>query len=274
MIKALLLAASLLLPATLHAKKSNTVVLTPKNTIVLNGPVTPQSMSRLKVDLLNKYYSLYKPKVIYLVLDTPGGSVIAGDQFIDFANSLNIEIKTIAIFSASMGFHLIQNLGERLVTESSVLMSHRASLQLRGELYGEFDSRLGHIRATIDRLDNRIAKRMELSLPRYQYVIRDELWVDGPTAIKIKAADRNVNVQCGRELKGTRTKVISTMFGSMKVKVHACPLITTPLDVDTSNIKNRYVAKALKMMYTDREKFVKRYITNPEGYQRLNNWLY
>jgi ATP-dependent protease ClpP protease subunit len=271
MIKYLLLAASLILPTALQAKER--IVLTPKNTVVLNGPVTPDSMSKLKVDLLNKYHSLFTPKTVYLVLDTPGGSVMAGDQFIDFANSLNIDIKTITLFSASMGFHIVQNLGERLVMDSSVLMSHRASLQLGGELYGEFDSRLNHIRSTIVRLDKRIAKRMELSLRKYQYVIRDELWVDGEIALSIKAADRKVKVVCDKSLKGTRDKVVRSIFGEMKVKVHACPLITTPLDVDTSGIKNKYVAKALRLIYTDKRKFVKKFITDPDGYVRMNNWL-
>lgn len=213
------------------------------------------------------------PSNYYLVLDTPGGSVDAGNSFIDFAKSLGVKIDTVTIFAASMGFHLVQNLDKRYVMNSSTLMSHRASLRLGGELGGEFDVRLNWIRRTITKMDLVVSKRVNMKYHDYTNLIRDELWLDGQDSIKYRMADNVVNVKCDSSMQGTYSEKADVMFFTVDVEWSKCPLITAPLSYSISrtalgNPANEASVKSMvsKLFYNKKE-FVTEYISNTKGNQ-------
>ena len=92
------------------------------NTIILNMPIFSDSASEVSKKLLEKDKKLKPGKPIYIVLDTPGGSVEEGLKIIEVAKSLPRPVHTISLFSASMGFVISQHLDSRFVIESSTLM--------------------------------------------------------------------------------------------------------------------------------------------------------
>ncbi len=99
----LIKAVLLTLPLTLFA--NNKVILTKDNTIVMNKVFTGASVANLANQAKNLDASAPSADPIYLVINSPGGSIDAGIELIENLSSLNREVKTINLWSASMGFH-------------------------------------------------------------------------------------------------------------------------------------------------------------------------
>lgn len=209
-----------------HDRKE-VLVLNAQNTLSIRSAVTESSMAKLSTDLLAMSRRLPSDAVIYLVLDTPGGEVNAGNQFLDIADAIPQRIDTITVFSASMGFHIAQHLGNRYVTASGRFMSHRIRVGgIGGQVPGEALSRMKDIEKLALRMDEACAKRMGLSVETYRDLTRDEYWVSGEDAVKEHAADKIILATCDESLSGNTVQTFETMFGEMKVEVSKCPLIS------------------------------------------------
>lgn len=206
----------------------DTITLTKDNHVIFSGPVNDASVSAAQIKLGQLSARLSKNDVIYLVLDTPGGSVTAGNQFIDFGKSLPQKIKPISIFAASMGYHFFQSFDERIVQPSSTLMSHRVSLGgLSGQVPGELITRLNSIIAISNHMDEVVAKRVKMPVEAYRKLIHDELWLSGKDAVATGHADRLAKVRCSEDLiTGTRKEEVNTPFGRVEVTLSTCPLIS------------------------------------------------
>lgn len=226
----------------------NDIVLSKSNHIVFSGKVDDQSVAKAQIELAQISAELGKNDIIYLVIDSPGGSVPAGNRFIDFGNSLPQKIKPICLFCASMGYHMFQSFDERLVYASSELMSHRVSIGgLGGQVPGEAVTRLNDIMAVSQKMDEKVAARIGMSVAAYQKLIYDELWLDGENAVKVNHADRIAKIRCSEELvKETREQTFNTFFGPVDVTFSSCPLISGPLDIkfSKSSFRNAEEAKS------------------------------
>jgi len=227
------------------------ILLQRRNMVLLRGPITSRSIAPVMQKLIIMSIFLKSSETIYLVLDTPGGSIAAGNLFIDLCQSLPQKIKTLSLFSASMGFHIAQSLGERAVLPSSVLMSHRASIRgLSGEVPGEAVQRLNFIVKMVTNLERRTAARMKLSLSDYRELTRDELWINGPDGISQNVADRMVLARCAPSLSGTEIIDIPTFFGDVRATFSECPLIQAPLKVEfPSRMQKRKQFRVTKAEY-------------------------
>ncbi len=249
------------------------VLLTEKNTLVFRGPVTARSVAAFQKLIFDKSNTLAKDDVIYLVIDSPGGSVIDGNMLIDSIRGLPQKVKTITLFSASMAFQIVQNLDERLITPSGILMSHRASGGFEGEFggdgQGELITRLKWILKILKASDDNAASRMGMSVTDYQSIIRDEYWVTGSDAVADKAADRMVLLRCSEELiNGTEVVELRGFMGSAILTYSTCPIIAYPIKIEVSFEEsvseeyryewNTFLDKLLK----DKRSFVKDYIIN------------
>lgn len=205
--------------------------LTEENSVSFNKAVTASYVSAKQFEIAVKSGNLPKSKPLYLVLNTPGGSVIDGLRFIDSLKALDRPIHTITIFAASMGYQIVQELDRRFILPSGTLMSHRGAVGgLSGQIPGELNARLNHIQSLLERMNVVAAKRIGMSTVDYQASIVNELWSFGENAVKTNQADEVVLAQCSKELisKVVREKV-STPFGTFEVDFSSCPLITTPV---------------------------------------------
>lgn len=221
---------SILLLCNLAQAKVVDIMLTEDNSVIFNQPVSEEYVSKKILELLIKSS---KTKPLYLVLDTPGGSVPAGLKFIDLIKSLKIPVHTLTFFAASMGYQFVQELGTRYITPSGVLMSHRGAISgMSGQVPGELNSRLNFIQAILDGMSERAAKRVKLSKAVYDAMIVNELWVSGESAVNTNHADFLANVTCDKSLinKVYKQEVI-TIFGAAFVKFSACPLVSAPLSM-------------------------------------------
>lgn len=202
------------------------------NTVVIRGEVSISSMTQAQLDLmeqLNKRHTKTYP--IYLVLDTPGGSIIAGETFIEMAK-LYKNVETISIYAASMGSAIVQAIpGKRWVLPSGMLMFHRAKGQFVGQFEsGEVESRLNFFKSYVRDLEWRNANRLGLKLKDYKDKVKDEWWVSGQRAVDAKVADEVAHIFCSKKLVDKKvTSRVAGLFGSSTQIFSGCPLIRAPL---------------------------------------------
>lgn len=208
-----------------------TINLDITNTINFNQSFTSSFVALKQVQAIN-LCSRNPGKEIYITLYTPGGSISAGQLFFDTLNALPCKFHTITIFAASMGYQTVQNLGERYILPSGTLMSHRASISgLSGELGGELDVIIKHLKDSVRDMEKTAASRIGSSLEDYKKSIRDELWLTGKEAIEGNHADKIALVSCDKSLMGTTKEVYNTFFGAYSVEFSNCPIITGPISV-------------------------------------------
>jgi ATP-dependent protease ClpP protease subunit len=174
--------------------------------------------------------SLPKGEPIYLVLNTPGGDVEAGNQLIDTANGLSRPVHTITIFAASMGFNTVQALGNRYILPSGTLMAHRVRVGgIGGQVPGEFLTAVTRVIRQTQRMEMRNASRMGISFADYTKLINAEYWVDGEDAVRQGVADAVVNIRCDASLEGTSEETLQTPFGPISLIWSDCPAVTNPI---------------------------------------------
>ena len=217
--------------AATSGSKPPVVLLEKKNTLTMRSVFTEESVGAVQAQALAISGALGAHQDIYLYMDTPGGSIVAGNHLISTLQGLPQEVKTVTSFSASMGFITTQSLGECLTTPDGVYMSHRAKIGLSGQIPGEVNTMLAFWQNTMTNIETGISSRMGLSLKDYQDLVREEYWVSGADAVKAKVADKVVLVQCAQDLSGSTDTKIQTIFGVITVTYSDCPLISAPLAI-------------------------------------------
>lgn len=219
------------------------IELSKKNTVILNEAFTLQSVAKLQGQLFTLSKSLEKDDEITLVLDTPGGSVFAGMVLFDTVKAIPQKVNTLTLFAASMGYQTVQNLGDRYILPSGILMSHRAYLGgLKGQLNGELEERLQFYKDMTGELDKNSAARIGITYEEYKKLIVNEYWAGATKALSENHVDAIVSASCDESLSGTHIKDIRTFFGNFSVEFSNCPLIRGPLRVVRGSRKafNRY----------------------------------
>lgn len=228
------------------------ILLTENNSIVFNQAVSAEYSSKKLLEVMQKSV---KTSPLYLVLDTPGGSVIAGLNFIDAVKALGVPVHTITVFAASMGYQFVQELGNRYVTPSGILMSHRGAISgISGQIPGELNSRINHIQVILDGMSERASTRLKISKKDYDAAIVNELWTSGAGAVLGGHADSVADVKCDKELmKGTYSDQVRTLFGTVNLTFSKCPLISAPIGVSMSNeVKPENFGKVLELLESNR----------------------
>lgn len=223
--------------ANAQAAANELLLLTSANTVTLRGPVTDSSV----LDTQLKLFKLVairgaKQYPLYLVLDSPGGSIDAGLGFIEFAKTIR-NLKTISIFAASMASGIAQALpGERLITQNGITMFHRAAGRFQGYFEtGEVESHLELSKSIMRVMEATNATRLKMTIPAYKEAVHNELWIYSGNNITQSAADKVVDLECSNALVALKEQVtFQTMFGSGSVTFSGCPLMRSPTGGDTA----------------------------------------
>lgn len=222
--------AVLLLNTSATARDTALLTLSASNTVSLALPVTSDSVRYISEELLAKSDKLSANSPIYLVLNSPGGSITDGRHLANVVNGLPQKVHTVSMFSASMSFMLSQFFGVRYVLEDSVLMSHRAAVEgMDGQIPGTLNSRTNALTEEILSMEKQVAERAGMPLEAYQKAIADEMWLNAQTAVSRKFADKIVRIRCDDTLRGYGpTQTFNIFIFTVNIQFHKCPLITEP----------------------------------------------
>jgi ATP-dependent protease ClpP protease subunit len=201
------------------ASAQELVSLGTANTVVLRGGINDTSGQKTAMEVLRlNALRGKKDYPIYLVVDSPGGSIDAGEALIETIKTVS-NLHTITIFAASMASAIVQALpGKRLMLESGILMFHRARGSVEGQFEtGELESRLKFYKNYVRHIERRNADRMGMALSYYKAIVKDELWMTAQESVGI-GADSIVSLRCTQKLID-KTDVIYN-----DVEYSGCPL--------------------------------------------------
>ncbi len=168
--------------------------LTKANLTFLTSAVSARSVDEVINDISE--YNRNKSKEIFLIIDSPGGSVLDGARLMTAIENSKAKVSCIDVgMAASMGFMILEHCHNRYAVSRATLMSHPASL---GVLYqGELDkivSRLTYIKRFVDKMDKFIAKRAGMTYERLKLLNQQELWLDSVDALEMGLLDAIVDI--------------------------------------------------------------------------------
>lgn len=131
---------------------------------------------------------------IYLLIDSPGGSVMDGAMIISAIEASKAPVYTVCMqLCASMAAMIHQYGSERYAVDRSILMFHPASGGVGGTLE-QMRSRLGYIYKYVTKMNAHVASRTGLELNKFQEMYMPELWLDAEDALSLRFVDKIVSV--------------------------------------------------------------------------------
>lgn len=136
---------------------------------------------------------------IYLLIDSPGGSVLDGALILSAMEASKAPVYTVCErLCASMAFIIHQYGTRRYMVDRSVLMAHPASGGVQGTLE-EMNSQLQMIIRYVYKANNYIAARVGLTPEQFHLKWVSQMWIDAEdaTAQKYNDAIVNLNVNPG-----------------------------------------------------------------------------
>ncbi len=202
------------------------IILTPTNSLVLRQEVDDDVVSRLILQMTES-----NEKTLYLYINSPGGSITAGNNLINAMHGSGKKIICIADFAASMAFSIFQQCDVRLITDTAVIMQHQASTEVKGNVT-KLKVELEILEKMARALNEGDSKRLGMTLKDFQAKIHDEWWLICTDAIEAHAADDRTDVRCSKDLaKAHEVQTIQSLFGVAELTWSSCPLATYPVSV-------------------------------------------
>lgn len=139
---------------------------------------------------------------IYLLLDSPGGSVFDGARLITAMENSKVPVYTVCTeLCASMAAQILEHGVQRYMVDRSTVMFHPATTFLMQQ--GEVDkiySRLGSAKRFIDKFDYYVAKRSGQNYEEFKAKSMREYWDDAEDALADHLIDGIVNIDFVKEV--------------------------------------------------------------------------
>jgi ATP-dependent protease ClpP protease subunit len=219
------------------------VAISPENSVFVAGKVTPESVQGWIEKVNHLHATLPESHPIIMIIQSPGGSVFAGYEFINHVKSTGRPLVGVAVRAYSMGFHFLQASDHRVVVEGSIIMNHNVSTGgvggvVRGTLKGQeifnesLQQQLDEVAYGKAKVDVDVLK--ELALKDHFMVASD--------AIKFGFADELAHPVCVGEYLGSVEKEMNFLIFSVVIKQPKCPLrVGAVVDRDSFKFKGNTV---------------------------------
>lgn len=173
------------------SKTITSVNLSASNTVVLIGEIRGNGSS-VAQEIIEKSKTA---KSLYLVINSPGGSVLDGALIISAMQSSRIPINTVCLqICASMAAVIHQYGTQRMQVDRSILMFHDAAGSLQG-YFPHMRSRLEMLDRYITKMQQDISRRTGMPLAEFLDAQHREFWIDAEDALQRKFTDKLVAVQ-------------------------------------------------------------------------------
>lgn len=217
---------------------SESIELNSANLINLRGPINELSVN----DVIEKMV-LFDGSVLYIYINSPGGSVLQGMKIIDQIEALKkegVEVNCIADYSASMAFVILQTCSRRYATKSSVLMQHQMSLGVEGNIHyiNSYIDYVNHINLDLIEMQS---ERIGLTCEEFDKKIMNDWWISGNHATKMNVVDELITVNCHSQLITKHEMFnIDTIFGRIVLTYSKCPLLRNPINITWDNNELKY----------------------------------
>lgn len=215
--------------ATLSDSPPPVIELTPSNTLVIRGAITDQSVSHAQ----REFYKLVDKRdkaayALYIVFDSPGGSVNAGMAFYETVVAYP-NVHTIIVRGYSMAAVLPQLLpGHRYLMQSSVILFHPMKTAAPEPATTEQAKKDIEFSAQMELdLESKIAKRAKQTLEFYKKNAAFDWMLYAPKALELGFADSIVVLKCSLELRKQSKVVMQQVIPFLPpipVTESACPL--------------------------------------------------
>jgi len=189
-------------------KRVKTVNLDPDRTILILGEVGNNALTAAQTI---KELEDQSNDPIYLILDSPGGSVIDGNVLVSAIESSSAPVYTVCHrICASMAAVIHQYGKQRMMIDRSVLMFHQASASSQGTI-DEMKSMTDFLYNYIEKTERFIANRAGMPYEQYKLSNMQNIWIDSEDATQKKFNDQiiSINIQSSQivsELKQYVTK--------------------------------------------------------------------
>lgn len=189
-------------------KKIKTINLDPERTILILGEVGNNALNAAQTI---KELEDQSNDPIYLILDSPGGSVIDGNVLVSAIESSSAPVYTVCHrICASMAAVIHQYGKQRMMIDRSVLMFHQASASSQGTI-DEMKSMTDFLYNYIEKTERFIANRAGMPYEQYKLSNMQNIWIDSEDATQKKFNDQiiSINIQSSQivsELKQYVTK--------------------------------------------------------------------
>lgn len=143
---------------------------------------------------------------IYLVIDSPGGSVLDGAKVVSAMESSSVPIYTVCNgLCASMAFIIHQYGTKRLATDRAILMAHPASGGASGTLE-QMTSQISMFTGYVNKMSAYVAKRAGLTFEQFHAKYISEMWLDSEDAKKNGFVDSLVSIEIESQASATALK--------------------------------------------------------------------
>lgn len=157
--------------------------INPENVVLLNVGISDESVEQTIQSLQEA------GDTVYLVIDSPGGSVFAGTKLVNHIRFSGQKIVTVCeSICASMGFHIFEAGTRRIMSDKALLMGHPASGGARGNIH-EMITMLTAIKDYTERMDRYIADRAKIPYEKFELMNLKNLWIESNDAVKMGLAD-------------------------------------------------------------------------------------
>jgi ATP-dependent protease ClpP protease subunit len=209
-----------------QAQKSSTLVLSDENTITIRGEITGETASKAILAIQK-----IKGKEATIVINSPGGSVIAGNQIVDAIRSSRAKITCIPLIAASMAFVITQACDVRVALPSTVMMQHQISGGAQGP-YEQMKSSFAFMTSLRDEGDEMQASRMKISVEDFRKMVLSDVFFTGKTALAANAVDSIGSARCSESsVDQTYTEEMMIFIFKVQLVWSKCPLAVAPLSL-------------------------------------------
>lgn len=199
------------LPSKQELKPVKRLTLKPENVVLVLDEIDESALS-IADEIMRKERD--GAKELYVLINSPGGSVLDGAMIISAMEAVKIPVYTVCLqLCASMGAMIHSYGKERYAVDRAILMYHPASGGLSGSV-PQMSARLKWISEYVLKMDAFIAKRSKISLDEFLRKIESELWLDAEDATRANFNDRIVSV----DLKLEKDKLAILQGVSKKMK--------------------------------------------------------